>query len=184
MVWLLLILAIALILVIWAVLLYNGLVAARQRSKEAWSGIDVQLKRRSDLVPNLIETVKGYVAHEAGLLDALTRSRAQAATAPGVADRARAEGQLGAAISRLFAVAEAYPDLKASKNFQDLHASLDEIEEDIQHARRYYNAAARDLNIKMESFPSTLIAQRFDFENASYFELEDPSDRAVPQVRF
>ncbi|RJL01221.1 LemA family protein [Paracoccus siganidrum] len=171
-------------LALYAVAVYNRLVGLRQRTREAWSGIDVQLKRRSNLIPNLVETVRGYVTHEKDLLDQITRSRAAASGSDSVAERAAVEGQLGAVLGRLFAVAEAYPDLKASRNFQDLHASLDGIERDIQHVRRYYNGAVRMLNIAVQSFPSNLIAGLFGFRQADYFELDDPSERAVPQVAF
>ncbi|SEH58474.1 LemA family protein [Paracoccus alkenifer] len=182
--WILAFIGIALAAAIYGVVIYNALVALRQKVAEAWSGIDVQLKRRSNLVPNLVETVRGYASHEKELLDRLTRTRASAAEPGDVAGRAAAEGQLGAALTRLFAVAEAYPDLKASRNFQDLHASLDEIERDIQHARRYYNGAVRMLNVKVQSFPSNLIAGRFGFHEAAFFELESPAERDVPKVSF
>ncbi len=171
---------------VFAISLYNGLVKKRQMVQEGWSGIDVQLKRRANLIPNLVETVKGYTSHESETLEAVTRIRTQASALPAddVAGRARAEGQLSQALGRLFAVAEAYPDLKASQNFSDLHASLDEIENAIQMARRYYNGAVRGLNVAVESFPSNLVANQFKFEKAEYFEIENEADRAVPQVQF
>ena len=184
MAWIGLVLLIA--LAAYAVFLYNALVKKRQMVEEGWSGIDVQLKRRSNLIPNLVETVKGYATHEKEALDTVTQLRASAGTVPkdDVAGRARAEGALGQALGRLFAVAEAYPDLKASENFSDLHASLDEIENAIQMARRYYNGAVRGLNVAVESFPSNLVATQFKFEKAEYFEIEDDADRAVPSVQF
>jgi len=165
---------------------YNGLVKARQMVREAWSGIDVQLKRRADLIPNLIETVKGYVSHERDTLTEVTQLRTRAGAVPDddVAGRAVAEGLLSQALGRLFAVAEAYPELRASENFQELQASLETIETEIQHARRYYNGASRTLNVKVESFPSNLVANQFGFQQANYFEMENPADRAVPQVDF
>ncbi|MCB1419999.1 MAG: LemA family protein [Notoacmeibacter sp.] len=165
---------------------YNGLVKARQMVREAWSGIDVQLKRRADLIPNIVNTVKGYAAHETETLERVTemRTRAQAVPAGDVAGRAAAEGMLSQALGRLMAVAEAYPDLKANENFRDLQGTLDKIEGELQMARRYYNGAARDLNVKVESFPSNLVANTFKFEQVSYFEIEDAADRAVPQVSF
>lgn len=169
---------------LYVIAVYNRLVASRQRVHEAWSGIDVQLKRRADLVPNLVQTVKGYVAHERTLLEDVTNARARVAEESDIAARARAESRLGGMIGRILAVAEAYPDLKASRNFQDLHASLDGIEQDIQHARRYYNGAVRVLNVVVQSFPSNLVAGRFGFGTAEYFELETPQDRAVPAVAF
>ena len=165
---------------------YNGLVKARQMVREAWSGIDVQLKRRADLIPNIVNTVKGYAAHETETLERVTemRTRAQNVPAGDIAGRAAAEGMLSQALGRLMAVAEAYPDLKANENFRDLQGTLDKIEGELQMARRYYNGAARDLNVKVESFPSNLVANTFKFEQVAYFEIEDAADRAVPQVSF
>jgi LemA protein len=170
----------------YAVVTYNGLVRARQLVREAWSGIDVQLKRRADLIPNLIETVKGYAAHERGTFEEVTELRARAQSLPvgDVAGRAQVEGMLSQALGRLLAVAEAYPDLKANQNFMQLQTTLETLEGEIQMSRRYYNGAARDLNIKVESFPSNLVAGAFGFEKADYFEIENPEDRAVPQVSF
>lgn len=170
----------------YAVVIYNGLVKARQMVREAWSGIDVQLKRRADLIPNLLETVKGYASHEKDTLSEVTemRTRAQGVPAGDVAGRAVAEGMLSQALGKLFAVAEAYPDLKANENFRDLQQSLDKMETEIQMARRYYNGAARDLNVQVESFPSNLVANTFKFEQADYFEIENDADRAVPEVDF
>ena len=162
--------------------LYNALVRARQRVREGWSGIDVQLKRRADL----IETVKGYAAHERATFDEIVAARNSAATLnpSDVQKRARAENLVGQAIGKLFALAEAYPDLKASNNFRDLAANLDTVESEIQMARRYYNGAARDLNIKVESFPSNLVAKSFGFEQSAFFEIEEPADRRLPTVGF
>lgn len=170
----------------YAIITYNGLVRARQMVQEAWSGIDVQLKRRADLIPNLVETVKGYAGHEKETLEQVTemRARAQSVPANDVAGRAAAEGLLSQALGRLFAVAEAYPDLKANENFAQLQQTLETVESEIQMSRRYYNGSARELNVKVESFPSNLIANVFNFIQADYFELEDPGDRAVPQVAF
>lgn len=170
----------------YVIVIYNGLVKARQIMREAWSGIDVQLKRRSDLIPNLIETVKGYAQHERAALEEVTalRARAQGLPSDDVAGRAQVEGMLGQALGRLFAVAEAYPDLKANENFVQLQNSLETLESEIQMSRRYYNGAARDLNIKVESFPSNLVANMFGFRQAEYFEIEDAADRSVPRVSF
>ncbi|WP_417808785.1 LemA family protein [Thioclava sp.] len=183
---LLIILAVIVIAVLYVIFLYNALVRARQMTREGWSGIDVQLKRRADLIPNLIETVKGYAAHERQTFDAVVAARnAAVSVAPeDVEGRAKAEGVLNQAIGRLFALAEAYPDLKASENFRDLQASLSTLEQEIQMARRYYNGAARDLNVKVESFPSNLVAGRFGFAQQPYFEIEDAADRAVPSAKF
>lgn len=171
---------------VFAIVLYNALVKKRQMVEEGWSGIDVQLKRRANLIPNLVETVKGYTSHENETLKSVTELRAQGSALPqdDVAGRARVEGALSQALGRLFALAEDYPDLKASQNFSNLHQSLDEIEDAIQMARRYYNGAVRNLNVAVESFPSNLIAGQFRFEKAEYFEIEDDADRAVPRVTF
>ena len=179
-------LAIVAVVALYAIAIYNGLVKARQMKEEAWSGIDVQLKRRTDLIPNLIETVKGYAAHEKGTLENVVelRNRAQAVPSGDVAGRAAAEGMLSQALGRLFALAEAYPDLKANQNFAELQRSLETTEGEIQMARRYYNGAARDLNVRVESFPSNLVANTFKFQKAPFFEIDDPADRAVPQVKF
>ena len=179
-------LAIAAVVVIYAIVIYNGLVRARQVKEEAWSGIDVQLKRRADLIPNLLETVKGYAAHERETLEKVVelRNRAQAVPAGDVAGRAAAEGMLSQALGKLFALAEAYPDLKANQNFAELQQTLETIEGEIQMSRRYYNGAARDLNVKVESFPSNLLASVFKFAKAPYFEIDNPADRAVPTVKF
>jgi len=182
-----LILLIIIVVVIgYVILMYNGLVRSRQMVQEAWSGIDVQLKRRADLIPNLVETVKGYAAHEKDTLREVTEMRTRAQNvAPGdVAGRAAAEGMLGAALGKLMAVAEAYPDLKANENFRDLQGTLDKIEGELQMARRYYNGSAREMNVKVESFPSNLVAGQFGFSTAEYFELENPADRQTPQVKF
>ncbi|MQU68067.1 LemA family protein [Sinorhizobium meliloti] len=179
-------LAIGVAVILYLVFVYNGLVKARQMAEEAWSGIDVQLKRRADLIPNLIETVKGYAAHEKSTLEEVVtlRKRAQAVPEGDVAARAAAEGALSQALGRVFALAEAYPDLKANENFAELQRSLETIEGEIQMSRRYYNGAARDLNVKVESFPSNLIANAFRFVKASYFEITNEADRAVPSVKF
>ncbi|ANK71580.1 LemA family protein [Ensifer adhaerens] len=179
-------LAIAVVVILYLVFVYNGLVKARQIAEEAWSGIDVQLKRRADLIPNLIETVKGYAAHEKSTFEEVIamRNRAQAVPAGDVEGRAQAEGALSQALGKLFALAEAYPDLKANENFAELQRSLETIEGEIQMSRRYYNGAARDLNVKVESFPSNLIANAFRFVKAGYFEITNEADRAVPQVKF
>jgi LemA protein len=172
-------------LVVWfAVMTYNRLVGLRQRSEAAWSDIDVQLKRRTDLVPNLVETVKGYAAHERTTLDQVIRARGAAVGAATPEARAQAENQLSGALRQLFALAESYPELKAHRNFQALHQSLDQIEGAVQDSRRYYNAVARDLNTTIESFPSNFIATFFRFARRAYFELERPEDRQVPRVSF
>ena len=170
----------------YAIVIYNSLVSNRQMVREGWSGIDVQLKRRTDLIPNLVETVKGYMAHERETLDAVVNARAKAtsAAAAGPEARAKAEGELSAALGRLLAIAEAYPDLKANTTFLEFQTALQGVEDEIQMARRYYNGAVRNLNIQVESFPSNLVANAFKFEQAEYFELENEAERAVPQVKF
>ena len=178
------ILAIVVAVVVYVIAIYNRLVSTRQMSEEAWSGIDVQLKRRADLVPNLVETVKGYASHERGVFDEVTELRTAAQTVPAgdVEARAKAEGALSLGLGRLMAVAEAYPDLKASANFVELQKELGNLESEIQMARRYYNGAVRNLNTMVESFPSNLVAGQFRFEKRQYFEIEEPGDRAVPKV--
>ncbi len=170
--------------VVWAIGIYNKLVTDRNMVAEGWSGIDVQLKRRSDLIPNLIETVKGYMGHEKGVLEDVTAMRAKAMNAGALPERAQAEGMLSAALSKMFALAENYPDLKASANFIELQKSLSDIEDQLQLARRYYNGTARNFNIMIESFPSNIIAHSFNFSKASYFEVENAAEREAPKVKF
>jgi LemA protein len=178
------ILAVIVLIPLCGIILYNALVRSRNMVEEGWSGIDVQLKRRADLIPNLLETVKGYAAHEKGVFEEVTRARVGAVSAQGPAAAGQAENALTAALGHLFAVAEAYPDLKADDNFRQLQAQLAEIEDAIQKARRYYNGAVRRLNTKVELFPSNVVAQQFRFERGEYFEIEDPSSRAVPKIDF
>lgn len=173
-------------LVGYVIATYNGLVRLRQQVEEAWSGIDVQLKRRYDLIPNLVESVRGYATHERGLFEEVARARSAAAAVPkgDVEGRAGAESMLGAVMGRFMAVAEAYPELQANENFQTLMASLDDIEREVQHSRRYYNGAGRQLNVKVETFPSNLIAGQFGFEKVAYFTVDDESERVAPKVSF
>ena len=180
------VLAVVVVAVIYAITIYNGLVKNRQMVEEGWSGIDVQLKRRTDLIPNLMETVKGYMSHERETLEAVTNARAAAtsAAAGSPEERAKAEGQLSAALGRLIATAEAYPDLKANTTFLEFQDALQTVEEELQMARRYYNGAVRNLNVMVESVPSNFIAGPFGFQKAEYFELENEADRAVPSVKF
>jgi LemA protein len=178
------ILAVAAMAIVYAIIAFNRLVGTRQMANEAWSGIDVQLKRRSDLVPNVVEIVKGYAAHERTVLEQVTELRGQARAVPAddVARRAQAEGALSAALGRLFALAENYPDLKASGNFLDLQKQLSDLENELQMARRYYNGAVRNLNVLVQSFPSNLIAGMFGFGQRAFFELADAAESAVPGV--
>ena len=180
------ILAILVAVALYAIYLYNQLVKKRQMSHEGWSGIEVQLKRRADLIPNLIESVKGYMGHERDTLNEITelRTKAQSLGEDQVAERAKVEGMLSGALGRLFALAENYPDLKASQTFLDFQDALEDTENQIQMARRYYNGTVRDLNVMVEQFPSNLIASRFGFTQREFFELENEADRAVPKVEF
>ena len=180
----LVVLGIVVVLVLVGVGLYNGLVRSRVRVDEAWSGIATQLKRRHDLIPNLVETVKGYAGHEKGVLEKVTelRSRAMAAATPGQA--AEAEGLLTQALRGLYAVAEGYPDLKANQNFLSLQHTIADTEGVIAGARQGYNASVRDLNTRIESVPTSLLASTFGFTRREFFEIEDPAERAVPPVRF
>jgi LemA protein len=167
-----------------AVGLYNGLVRSRVRVDEAWSGIATQLKRRHDLIPNLVETVKGYAAHERAALEKVTELRSRAMSAGTPAQSAQAEGLLTQALRGLYAVAEGYPDLKANQSFLSLQQALADTEGAIAGARQGYNAAVQDLNTRIETVPSNLVAGTFGFTRRDFFELEDPAERSVPQVRF
>lgn len=169
---------------LWVVSIYNKLVYNRNLVKEGWSGIETQLKRRSNLIPNLVEAVKGYIGHEKGVLEKVTEARSRTGQASTPAERGKAEGLLGQALANIFAVAEAYPELKANQNFMDLHNQLSSLEDEIQMARRYYNGTVRDLNVLIESFPSNVVAGAFGFVQAEFFEIENEADRAVPQVSF
>jgi len=192
---LLIILAIVVVLAIWVVQMYNNLVNLRNRVRNGFAQIDVQLTRRYDLIPNLIESVKGYMKHERETLEAVINARntavaglKQASADPADPDAikalAAAETTLGGTLGRLFALAESYPDLKANQNFLDLQARLTEIEEQIQFARRYYNGTARDMNILVQSFPSNIIARSFGFTEVDYFEIELATEREAPRVKF
>jgi LemA protein len=176
---------IVVLLGLWMVFSYNGLVRLRNQVQSAWRQIDVELTRRHDLIPNLVETVKGYASHERETLDAVVRARA-AATAPGasVAQQARQEGELSQALGRLLAITEAYPDLKANQNFLALQNELAQTEDRIASGRRFYNATVQELNTKVESIPSNLIAGVFHFTRADYFEVENEQVRSAPQVNF
>jgi LemA protein len=179
-----LLLGLLLFLLLAAISIYNRFVQLRNATDGAWSDIDVQLKRRYDLIPNLVETVKGYAAHEQSTFDQVTRARSQAMQAATPAEAAKAEGDLSTVLKSLFAVAEAYPELKANQNFLSLQTELSSIEDAIQNARRYYNALVRDLNTQVESFPASVIAGTFGFGKREYFELDEASERRAPEVRF
>ena len=163
---------------------YNTLVTMDEAVKASWAQVENQLQRRYDLIPNLIETVKGYMGHERELLTEVTELRAKSMSAREVDEKGRAERLLSRSLANVFAVAEGYPDLKANQNFLELQKQLSEIEEQLQLARRYYNGTVRNLNIKVESFPSSIVAAMFNFIQASYFEIEEDTDRAVPKVKF
>ena len=169
---------------VFLAVMYNSLVGLRVRADSAWSDIDVQLKRRHDLIPNLVETVKGYAGHEKSTFENVTKYRSMAMQATGPADRAEAEGQLTMALKSLFAVAENYPQLRASENFTALQKSLSEIEDNLQNARRYYNAVVRDLNTTIQSFPSNLVAGMFGFQPRAFFQVDAAAEREAPAVKF
>lgn len=183
------IIAILLALVVYVVFVYNNFVRLTQRTKEAWADIDVQLKRRYDLIPNLIETVKGYAAHERGVFEEVTNARAKATqvhvdptkiTGDQLAAMAGAESALGASLGKLLAVAEAYPDLKANQNFSELQSELRDTEDKIQAARRFYNGNVRDLKIALQSFPSNVVGNTFNFKEEQFFELAEGSQEREP----
>lgn len=178
------ILAILVLVFFWIVLIYNGLVRLKNRAKEAWADIDVQLKRRYNLIPNLVETVKGYAAHEREVFEKVTTARARAMGAAGVKERQEAENALSQTLKTLFAVSESYPDLKASENFLELQRELRDTEDKVQAARRFYNSNVRDLSIKIESFPANLIASSLGFKKMELFELTEAEEREAPKVQF
>lgn len=172
--------ATALVYLAWT---YNRLVGLGRRADGAWSDIDVQLKRRWDLVPALVETVKGYAKHESGVLEDVVKARSEATHAASLPERGATERGLSGAVGRLFAVAEAYPELKAGQNFRELHRALVEVEDNVQYARRYYNAVVRDLNTLIEGFPSSLVASAAGFTPRTFFQVEE-AERAAPRVAF
>ena len=178
------VLAVIVLVALWAVAIFNKLVKNRNLVQEGWSGIDVQLKRRYNLIPNLVETVKGYAGHEKETLEKVVELRNSASRAQTAEEKAPIENMLTQTLRQLFALAEAYPDLKANQNFLDLQGQLSEIEEQIQLARRYYNGTARDMNILTQSFPSNIIAKSFGFKDADYFEIELATEREAPKVQF
>ncbi len=171
------------ILALWVIAIYNDLVKKRQMVEEAWSGIDVQLKRRHDLIPNLVETVKGYAKHERETFENVTKARARALEAKTPEEKMKAEQDLSRALLSLFAVAEAYPELKANENFLHLQEELSAIEDEIQLARRYYNATVREYNIAIQTFPRNIVASMFGFKEYEYFDIE-PEEEKPPQVKF
>ncbi|MDE2213260.1 MAG: LemA family protein [Patescibacteria group bacterium] len=180
------VLALVVIFLFWMVFGFNHLVRLTQRAKEAWADIDVQLKRRYDLIPNLVQTVKGYAAHERGVFESVTQARSAAIGAQGLAQKGQAENMLSQTLGKLFAVAEAYPDLKANQNFLELQRELEDTEDKIQAARRFYNTNVRDLNTSIQSFPGTIIASMFHFSAMEFFQLEsgDAAAREPVKVQF
>jgi len=170
--------------VLWLVGMYNGLVVSRNQVKNAWAQIDVQLKRRHDLIPNLIETAKGYVKHERETLENITKARNQAVQAQGAAAAGRAEGELTGALSKFFLVVENYPDLKASQNFLALQEELASTENKVGFARQFYNDAVQGYNTKIESIPTNIVAGLGRFEKAEFFEISAPAEREAPKVQF
>jgi len=178
------VLAVVAVLALGLIAVYNGLVQKRIRCQEAWSQIDVQLKRRYDLIPNLVETVKGYAAHEKDTLERVIQARNQALSAQGVGERAQAENVLTGALRQLFALAESYPNLKANENFAQLQEELTSTENRIAFARQHYNDSVAVYNTAREKFPSNLVAGAFGFQAREYFQLEEPAAREAPKVKF
>ncbi len=181
---LLILLVLVVLFVLYGVSIYNKLVKLRTLVEEAWSGINVQLKKPHDLIPNLVETVKGYATHERETFDSVTKARASAMQAADVKSQEAAENNLNAALIRLLAVAEQYPELKANQNFLQLQDQLSVIESDIEKSRRYYNGTVREKNIVIDTFPSNIVANMFKFEKSPFFELENEAEKAVPQIKF
>lgn len=181
---LIILLIVVVVIVGFLIAMYNGLVRLRVRADSSWSDIDVQLKRRHDLIPNLVETVKGYAAHEKSTFEDIAKYRSMAMQATTPAERGQAEGQLTQALKSLFAVAENYPQLRASEQFISLQGSLQEVEGSLQNARRYYNAVVRDYNTKLQSFPTNLLAGMFGFQQKQFFQLDTPGERENVAVKF
>ena len=184
MIWVIVLVVVLVVLALIVVGLYNRLVRDRNRVDNAWAQVEVQLKRRWDLIPNLVETVKGYAAHERGVFEAVTEARTRAQQAQSPADSAQAEGILSQALGRLFAVAEAYPDLKATQNFQELQAQLSETEDKVAVSRQVYNDTVLTYHNAIQTFPGTLLAGPFGFTKREFFEVEDEAQRAAPVVDF
>ena len=177
-------LGIVVVVAVWVIVAYNGFIRLVNRTKEAWSDINVQLKRRYDLIPNLVETVNGYATHEKTAFENVTKARSQAMQAGNAHDKAQAENMLTGALKSLFAIAEAYPDLKANQNFLELQRELSDTENKIQSARRFYNGNVRDLNTAIESFPGNIIANVFNFAKQEFFELEEAEAKNPVKVAF
>ncbi len=172
------------VVIVITIVMYNGLVRLRVQCDNAWSDIDVQLKRRYDLIPNLVETVKGYAGHEKSTLEGVVAARNNAMSATGPAAKAGAESMLTSALRQVFALAEAYPQLRAVESFNQLQQTLNQLEDNIQNARRYYNAVVRDFNTKIAQFPTNILAGMFNFKPREFFEISAPAEREVPKVTF
>ena len=173
----------AVLIIVWIIMIYNLFIRDKNLIKEAWSGIDVQLKRRHNLIPNLVESVKGYSQHEKNLLEEITRKRSEAVKVDNIRDIAPAESDLSGMLKNLIVIAENYPDLKANTNFLELQKQLIEIEDQLQFARRYYNGAVRNYNIRVESFPSNIIAGIFNYKQDAFFEISLATGRTTPEVK-
>jgi LemA protein len=182
--YLIVIIAVLVVLALWIVMIYNGLIKLKVRTNEAWSDIDVQLKRRYDLIPNLINTVKGYATHEKELFENVTKARANAMNAQNPEEKAGAENMLSGALKSLFAVSENYPDLKANENFLELQRELSDTENKIQASRRFYNGNVRDLNTKIQVFPDSIVANMLKIGKREFFEIEDVKEKETPKVEF
>ena len=178
-----LVISILALIIIWTIFSFNLLVRDKNLIKEAWSGIDVQLKRRHNLIPNLVASVKGYSQHEKNLLEEITKKRTEAAKVENIKDVAPAESDLSGMLKNLIVIAENYPELKANSNFIDLQNQLVEIEDQLQYARRYYNGAVRNYNIRVESFPSNIIAKSFNFKPDNFFEISLATERSTPEIK-
>ncbi len=176
--------AVIILAVLWYIATRNGMIASRNRVDESWSGIDVQLKRRHDLIPNLVETVKGYATHEQAVFEKTSEARSQAMAAHGVGDTSAAETKLTAALTDLRAVAEGYPELRATENFQQLSRNLSELEDEIQASRRIYNSNVQAFNTKIQQFPNSIVASQGGFTDREFFEITDPGERNTPSVSF
>lgn len=180
---LIIIIVVVVVIVLWLVGVYNALIRKKNRAKEAWSDIDVQLKRRYNLIPNLVSTVKGYASHESQTFEKVTQARNMAMGAKSMQEKAKAENMLSDTLKSLFAISESYPDLKASQNFLELQRELRDTEDKVQASRRFYNSNVRDLNIKIETFPSNIVAGMFNFKQMELFEAQG-EEKAVPKVEF
>ena len=178
------IIIVVVLIILWVIGVFNGLILKKRRVDEAWSDIDVQLKRRYDLIPNLVEAVKGYSKHESGVFQKVTEARSAAMGAKTIAEHGKTENMLTEALKSMFAVAESYPELKASQNFLQLQDELSDTENKIQASRRFYNGNVRDYNVKIEQFPANTIAGMFGFKVRDFFEITDAAEREVPEVKF